>query len=172
VKQDLGAHVTKVPLVQLSLSSLLSTFHTTLEAIFPPKRLSETEPWRWLCSQVVVFVIPFPPLQSSSIFTSALTPLVGVGVVHIDRMYPLTLGANIGTTITAILASLTADSSKLYLTLQVALCHLFFNVIGIIIWYPVPAMRKVPLGAAKALGESCSCWRSQSDVLDKSFISP
>lgn len=35
-------------------------------------------------------------VQSSSVFTSALTPLVGLGVISIDRMYPLTLGSNIG----------------------------------------------------------------------------
>ena len=39
-------------------------------------------------------------VQSSSIFTSTLTPLVGMGVITLDRMYPLTLGSNIGTTFT------------------------------------------------------------------------
>lgn len=37
-------------------------------------------------------------MQSSSVFTSALTPLVGVGVITLERMYPLTLGSNLGTT--------------------------------------------------------------------------
>ena len=57
-------------------------------------------------------------LQSSSITTSALTPLVGVGVIKIERMYPTVLGANIGTCITGVLAALAADGSKLKLTLQ------------------------------------------------------
>ena len=35
-------------------------------------------------------------VQSSSVFTSAITPLVGMGVISLDRMYPLTLGSNIG----------------------------------------------------------------------------
>ena len=35
-------------------------------------------------------------VQSSSVFTSSITPLVGLGVISIDRMYPLTLGSNIG----------------------------------------------------------------------------
>jgi sodium-dependent phosphate cotransporter len=39
-------------------------------------------------------------IQSSSVFTSALTPLVGLGVIDLERMYPLTLGSNIGTTFT------------------------------------------------------------------------
>ena len=34
---------------------------------------------------------------------------------------------------------------------QVALCHLFFNIFGIIFWYPIPFMRRVPLaGGASA----------------------
>ncbi|KAI8489960.1 hypothetical protein Bbelb_323210 [Branchiostoma belcheri] len=78
-------------------------------------------------------------VQSSSIFTSALTPLVAVGVLHIERCYPLTLGANIGTTATAILASLTSTTENaLSNSLQLALCHFFFNISGIILWYPIP----------------------------------
>jgi len=91
-------------------------------------------------------------LQSSSIFTSALTPLVGAGVLHLDRMFPLTLGSNIGTTFTAVLAALSASRDIFQITMQVALCHLFFNVLGIAIWYPVPYMRRVPISLAKKLG--------------------
>ena len=98
-------------------------------------------------------------VQSSSIFTSALTPLVGVGVITIDRMYPLTLGSNIGTTTTSLLASFAADSSKLRYTLQIALCHLLFNISGILVWYPVPFMRKFPIKMAKALGTTTSNYR-------------
>ena len=93
-------------------------------------------------------------VQSSSIFTSAITPLVGIGVLHLDRMFPLTLGANIGTTVTAILTSLAQDGEKIPLALQVALCHLFFNIIGVIIWYPIPAMRAIPVSLAKSLGNT------------------
>ena len=35
-------------------------------------------------------------VQSSSVFTSAITPLVGLGVISLERMFPLTLGSNIG----------------------------------------------------------------------------
>lgn len=41
-------------------------------------------------------------VQSSSIFTSALTPLAGIGVISLERIYPLTLGSNIGTTTTGL----------------------------------------------------------------------
>ena len=97
-------------------------------------------------------------VQSSSIFTSALTPLVGIGVVTIERTYPLTLGANIGTTVTAILAALAVDSNFTQ-SLQIALCHLFFNISGIVIWYPLPFMRNVPIRGAKALGNTTAKYR-------------
>ena len=98
-------------------------------------------------------------VQSSSVFTSAMTPLVGIGVVTVDRMYPLTLGSNIGTTVTGLLAAFTADASKVHDTLQLALCHLFFNITGILIWYPIPVMRRVPIRLAKFLGNTTAFYR-------------
>ncbi|XP_073236916.1 sodium-dependent phosphate transport protein 2B-like [Porites lutea] len=97
-------------------------------------------------------------VQSSSIFTSALTPLIGVGVVTIERAFPLTLGANIGTTATGILAALASDSN-LDKALQIAFCHLFFNISGIMLWYPIPYLRKVPINVAKTLGNKTADYR-------------
>ncbi|XP_065321916.1 sodium-dependent phosphate transport protein 2A-like isoform X2 [Gordionus sp. m RMFG-2023] len=90
-------------------------------------------------------------LQSSSVFTSALTPLVAIGVISLDRVYPLTLGSNLGTTATGLIASLTASPLTLKYSLQIALCHTFFNILGILFWYPVPALR-FPLALAKIMG--------------------
>lgn len=98
-------------------------------------------------------------VQSSSIFTSAITPLVGIGVINIERMYPLTLGSNIGTTFTAMLAALAQDGDKLKNALRVSMCHLFFNISGILIWYPVPIMRKLPIFLAKKLGDTTAKYR-------------
>eukprot|EP00978_Attheya_sp_CCMP212_P010939 scaffold26612_cov56-Attheya_sp.AAC.7 len=95
-------------------------------------------------------------IQSSSITTSTLTPLVGMGVLQLEQMYPLTLGANVGTTFTAILAALVSDSVN---SLQVALCHLFFNLSGIAVWYPFPPLRNIPLNAARKLGKATRIWR-------------
>jgi sodium-dependent phosphate cotransporter len=88
-------------------------------------------------------------VQSSSITTSTLTPLVGVGVITLEQMLPLTLGANIGTTCTGLLASLVSAKRN---ALQIALVHLMFNIFGIMLWYPVPFMREVPLRMARSLG--------------------
>lgn len=96
-------------------------------------------------------------VQSSSITTSTLVPLAGVGVLSVERMYPLVLGADIGTTFTALMAAMV--SSKIE-SLQIALSHLFFNLTGIVIWYPVPFMRRIVLRIAKWLGMVTKHWRA------------
>ena len=98
-------------------------------------------------------------VQSSSVFTSALTPLVGSGFIKLERMYPLSLGSNIGTTVTGVLAALASDSSTLKESMQTAMTHLFFNLSGIVIWFPIPFMRAVPLAVARRLGKTTSRYR-------------
>lgn len=98
-------------------------------------------------------------VQSSSITTSALTPLVGVGVIELEAMYPAVLGANIGTTVTGVLAALAADGEKLRFTLAVAYAHLFFNITGIVLFYVIWPMRRIPIGAAKSLGNITATYR-------------
>jgi sodium-dependent phosphate cotransporter len=95
-------------------------------------------------------------LQSSSTTTSFLTPIVGVGAMRLEQMFALTIGANIGTTITALLAALVTDGNE---SLQVALAHLMFNVNGMMIWYPIPAIREIPLESARRLGKAAKAWR-------------
>nr|XP_055034858.1 sodium-dependent phosphate transport protein 2A isoform X1 [Misgurnus anguillicaudatus] len=97
-------------------------------------------------------------IQSSSVFTSAMTPLIGIGVISLNRAYPLTLGSNIGTTTTAILAALASPREKLPAACQIALCHFYFNIFGIMLWYPVPITR-LPIRMASALGERTAKYR-------------
>ncbi len=87
-------------------------------------------------------------VQSSSITTSLLIPMIAAGVLSIPNAYPVTLGANIGTTVTALLASLAVDRIE---GLQIALVHLLFNIGGVLLLYPVPALRRIPLRLASAL---------------------
>jgi sodium-dependent phosphate cotransporter len=89
-------------------------------------------------------------VQSSSIVTSTLTPLVALGIISLEQVLPLTLGANIGTTCTAFIASVVSGSQD---AIQVSICHLLFNILGIVIWFPIPAMRAVPLAWARLMGE-------------------
>ncbi|KAL4691659.1 hypothetical protein H8957_003225 [Semnopithecus entellus] len=90
-------------------------------------------------------------LQSSSVFTAAIVPLMGVGVISLDRAYPLLLGCNIGTTTTALLAALASPADRMLSALQVALIHFFFNLAGILLWYLVPALR-LPIPLARHFG--------------------
>ncbi|XP_016817719.2 sodium-dependent phosphate transport protein 2C isoform X6 [Pan troglodytes] len=90
-------------------------------------------------------------LQSSSVFTAAVVPLMGVGVISLDRAYPLLLGSNIGTTTTALLAALASPADRMLSALQVALIHFFFNLAGILLWYLVPALR-LPIPLARHFG--------------------
>jgi len=87
-------------------------------------------------------------IQSSSVTTSLMVPIVGAGILTLERVFPYVLGANIGTTITAILASLVTGSKT---AVTVAFVHLFFNVIGTIVWYP---LKKVPITMSKKLAKT------------------
>lgn len=92
-------------------------------------------------------------VQSSSITTSVMIPLAASGVVTLANIYPVTLGANVGTTITALLASLATGRPE---ALTVALVHTLFNIAGIVLFYPVPFMRSLPLRLATRTGELAS----------------
>ena len=89
-------------------------------------------------------------VQSSSITTSLVVPLAGAGVLTLRQIFPFTLGANIGTTITALMASLTGTVSALI----AAISHLLFNIVGILIIYGLPFLREIPIYCAEKIAES------------------
>lgn len=89
-------------------------------------------------------------VQSSSITTSILIPLSAAGVLSLRNAYPVTLGANVGTTITALLAALAASTPA---ALTVGLAHTTFNLAGILVLYVVPFARDVPVRLAEGLAE-------------------
>ena len=91
-------------------------------------------------------------VQSSSITTSILVPMAGAGIINIRQIFSVTLGANVGTTITALLATLgTTEMAGAALT--IALCHLFFNITGIVLIYPIKKIRNIPINTAERLAE-------------------
>lgn len=102
---------------------------------------------------IMVGVMATVMVQSSSITTSLLVPLAGAGVLSLKQAFPVTLGANIGTTVTALLAALATTGENAAAGLTIALVHLLFNVSGTILVYPVPAIRKVPLRLAQGLAD-------------------
>jgi len=115
-------------------------------------------PWLTGYLAILVGAVMTFLLQSSSIFTSSLTPLVGLGLISLERVYPLTLGSNLGTTTTAILAALSAEGNRLMPAIQVALVHLFFNLSGILLFYVIPIMR-FPIPLAKIMGKTTATYR-------------
>jgi sodium-dependent phosphate cotransporter len=84
-------------------------------------------------------------VQSSSITTSLAVPLAGAGILTLAQIFPMTLGANVGTTITALLASLATGNPA---AVTVAFAHLLFNVFGIAIIWP---FRRLPMWMAETL---------------------
>lgn len=90
-------------------------------------------------------------VQSSSITTSMLVPMAGAGIITLAQAFPITLGANVGTTVTAVLASLAAGDNPAHqeAAVTIAFVHLAFNVFGILVWYPIPALRRIPLDLAR-----------------------
>ena len=94
-------------------------------------------------------------VQSSSITTSITVPLVGAGIVTVAQIFPFVLGANIGTTITALLAALVlagGGEAGGLAALQVAFAHLWFNVCGVLLILPIKRLRSIPIRLAQQLG--------------------
>jgi len=92
-------------------------------------------------------------VQSSSTTTSLIVPLAGNGVFSLKQIYPFTLGANIGTCITALLAATAITGPNAVFALQIAFVHLLYNVSGVLVIYSMPLLRNLPIRAAEALAE-------------------
>ena len=95
-------------------------------------------------------------VQSSSVTTSLVIPLIGAGVLSVRKVFPYMLGSNVGTTATGMFAAAIAISSgepSAVAGLEIALCHTLFNVFGILIVYPFPPIREIPIRMAEFVGE-------------------
>ncbi len=90
-------------------------------------------------------------VQSSSITTSLLVPLGAAGILRLEQALPITIGANIGTTVTAMLAALAGSGANAVFGLEIALVHLLFNLTGLVLIYPLQATRNIPLRGARYL---------------------
>ena len=100
---------------------------------------------------MILGVVVTVMVQSSSITTSLLVPLAGAGLITLGQAFPITIGANIGTTITAFLAALAVTGPNALAGLTIAVVHLLFNVSATALIYPVKRIREIPLNAARRL---------------------
>ncbi|MCK5714315.1 MAG: Na/Pi symporter, partial [Hyphomicrobiaceae bacterium] len=124
-----------------------SAMQTRVESIVS-KALDRSALLAMLVGAIVTVMV-----QSSSITTSLLVPLAGAGVITLTRAFPITIGANIGTTITALLAALAVTGENAQAGLTIALVHLGFNVSGTVLIYPWPQIRNIPLRAARWIAD-------------------
>lgn len=90
-------------------------------------------------------------VQSSTTTTSLIVPMAGAGVFSLRQVYPFTLGCNIGTTITALIAAIGVTGPTAGLALQIALVHLLFSLIAIAIIAGIPILRTLPMTMSRIL---------------------
>jgi sodium-dependent phosphate cotransporter len=134
-------------LLMLSLRLLVNFLKTAMSE--RAEHVLHTTLFRSAPAAIVAGALMTVMVQSSSITTSVVVPLVGAGIVTLEQLFPFTIGANIGTTITALLA---AFSTGVPAAVTVAFAHLFFNVTAGAIIYLPPPLRAVPLALARGLG--------------------
>ena len=99
-------------------------------------------------------------VQSSSITTSLAVPLAGAGILSLMQIFPFTLGANIGTTITAMLASLVTGNPA---AITVAFAHLLVNLFGVVLVWPI---RRIPITMAEVLAQ----WSLKSRLVPLIYV--
>jgi len=92
-------------------------------------------------------------VQSSSTTTSLMIPFAGSGAIGMRQIYPFTLGANIGTCVTALLAATAFTGAESIPALEIALVHLLFNLVGVTLIYGVPFLRSIPIDCANWISE-------------------
>ncbi|MGP5307287.1 Na/Pi symporter [Vreelandella alkaliphila] len=102
-----------------------------------------------MCSGAIITLL----VQSSSTTTALIVPLAGTGVFNLRQVYPFTLGTNVGTCITALLAATAISGPTAVLAMQIALVHLMFNLVGILVIYGLPFLRGIPPSIATGLAE-------------------
>jgi solute carrier family 34 (sodium-dependent phosphate cotransporter) len=99
-------------------------------------------------------------VQSSSTTTSLIVPLAGSGIFTTRDIYPFTLGANIGTCITALLAATAITGGNAVFALQIALVHLLYNFLGVFVIYGIPFLREIPLKGAHMLSHAATEYKA------------
>lgn len=86
--------------------------------------------------------------QSSSLTTSLIVPLVATGKVQLTRAFQFILGANIGTTITAIVVAIFHSQ----IAIEIALVHFLFNTVGVLLFISLPFLSNMVISIAEWMG--------------------
>ena len=91
-------------------------------------------------------------IHSSTVTTSLCVPLAATNKVSIRKLFPFIIGANVGTTITALMAALSRNEAAIAL----AFSHLLFNTFTAIIVFPTPPLKIVFVKMARAIAQAFS----------------
>ena len=141
---------------------------TTINADYPGLSRHLTDYLTSLLGSGMIMVV-----KSSSVLPSVLKPHIRVEAVTIKREFLFILVSNIGPTVAGILAAL-ASSSNLNEALQIAFCHLFFNISAIILWYHIPCLQQFAIYSAKSLGKKTAdnWWFAVAYLIIDFFLLP
>lgn len=107
-------------------------------------------PWKALGWGALITAL----IQSSSVSTSLVVPLVATGKVSMKKAFPFIMGANVGTTTTALIAAFAIPGTNPVAAIAIAFCHLLFNFFGVLFFFPIPSIRILPVNLARALGKA------------------
>lgn len=126
-------------LIFASLMLIVRTLHATL--LSKAERMVEVALGGSSVVAILIGCVVTAMVQSSSITTSLLVPLAGVGLITLRQAFPVTIGANLGTTMTALMASLAVSGPNAQAGIEIALTHLGFNLAATLLIYPWPPVR-------------------------------
>ncbi|MBP1464937.1 Na/Pi symporter [Candidatus Chloroploca sp. M-50] len=120
------------------------------------KEILHTALGRGAVASIVAGTIVTILVQSSTATTSLMVPLAGSGAFGLSVIYPFTVGANIGTTVTGLLAATAVSGPQAVPAMTIALVHLFFNLFGTLIIFGIPFLRDLPVVGSERLGAAAS----------------
>lgn len=92
-------------------------------------------------------------VQSSTLTTVLIVPMAGAGIFSLAQVYPFTLGANIGTPITALMSATAITGPYQVVALQVAIVHFLYNGLGVALFAAIPPLYRLPMRSAQALAD-------------------
>ncbi|MFN3315890.1 MAG: Na/Pi symporter [Raineya sp.] len=118
---------------------LVNDFMKRIESVFWAK------PWRGFVWGTLITAL----IHSSTVVTSFLVTLIGSNKLTLRQAFPLIMGANLGTTITALTASLGKSEEAM----SIAFAHLLFNLISVILVLPFPWVQTKIILLARHFGK-------------------
>jgi sodium-dependent phosphate cotransporter len=131
--------------------------------------IGKNAPYAVLSGLVVTLIV-----QSSTLTTVLIVPMAGAGIFTLSQVYPFTLGANIGTPITALMSATAISGEYQVVALQIAIVHFLYNGLGVALFAAVPLLWSLPVRSAQALADGArrSPWIVPSYILGVFFILP